>query len=116
MDLISILVSLLRAGWPLPDFNDEAAVKTWLDGLTPTLASIIARLTPDERASLLAPQAAGDDLWEAVEAELPGRIGDGTILRWLKENGPAILNIIMTIIAFIPKTQPAPTPAPGPVT
>jgi hypothetical protein len=47
-------------------------------------------------------------------AELPGRFGDGKILEWLKKNGPAILNIIMTILAFIPKVQPAPAPLPGP--
>jgi hypothetical protein len=123
MQLVTILVSLIRAGVPLPDFSNEAAVKAWLDNLSPVLAAIIVRLISGGDAVAACEAAASDDgLWEAVAAELesgddsPGRIGDGTILKWLKENGPALLNLIMTIIAFIPKTQPAPAPAPGPVT
>lgn len=120
MNLVSILVALLRAGLPFPDWRNREQFLVWWGGLGPVAFDILAALTPDEVQAVCG-AVPSDDLWESVAAELygdaPGRIGDGTILRWLQANGPALLQLIMTIIAIIPKKpDPAPAPQPAPLT
>ena len=54
-----------------------------------------------------------NDLATEMMAQDPGKWGDGTFLRMLIENLPAILALIMTLFEQAPK--PGPTPTPGPI-
>ena len=101
-DLISVAV---QCGAP-PAWSDEAAVAVWVgklaSGLVPVAYDVI----------LSAPQAFASGPPTASEIEAAyGKIGDGTLLAWLKTvDWASVLQTVITIISIIPKT-PAPTPA-----
>ena len=54
------------------------------------------------------------DLAAEMMAQDPGKWGDGTFLRILLENLPAILALIMTLFEQVPVPPPTPTPTPEP--
>ena len=52
---------------------------------------------------------------KAVEQD-PKAFGDGTILKWLIENGPQIIVLVKMVIEMFKSipAPPTPTPTPGP--
>jgi hypothetical protein len=106
MDLVAILVSLLRAGWPLPDFNDKTSFVEWWTRLGPVVYDLKDQILPGVVC------AAGDEnlIVAAVQEQVPEANGEmiRKLLAFLLEALPFILPY------FLPK--PAPAPTPGPVT
>ena len=100
--LLDIEKTIADAG-NLPDFTDKAATAAWAGRIAPDIVNFIydAGGLGTVHAALCAAAAPGS-------APL-GKIGDGSIMRWLVANGPAIMAFIMQIVAVIPK---APAPAP----
>ena len=110
--LLQDVIELAVASQPLPVFSDEAAVAAWIGKLSQGITAIVYdAIHTDAVAAHAVCSAAVPYEAHEVEAAIAGKIGDGTILNFLKSvNWAQLIQTIMTIISVIPKT-PAPAPA-----
>lgn len=104
MNLATILPAVVKAvadSQPLPDFSNRTAVKAFAVKLVPDLIDVGFDAAGLQAVHTECCDMAKGDLEAQVKAAMPvGAIGDGTILKWLVTNLPAILQLIAV---FVPK-------------
>ena len=104
MNLAQVLPDIVKAvadASPLPEWNNLAAVQGFAVKLVPDLIAVGYHAAGLQAAHAECCALAPGDLESQVKAAMPvGKIGDGTILKWLVANLPAILQIITV---FVPK-------------
>lgn len=133
MGIFLKLIGLLRVALPLPDFTSAAAVLAWWNGLGPAASDLIADImgqlkttgvcefelpggqvvTLEEAANgqIVMSQSHQDVLHkECCAAVAPEKIGDGTILKFLGQLLPIILQFLPLLLKADPKPAPAPQP------
>jgi hypothetical protein len=110
MDLIGILVALIRAAWPLPNWSDRASVVEFAGRVAGAVWDLRdqGKLVAEDVPALCG-AARDQDVVSAVIAEIPEANGEyiRKFLSWLVQALPYILPLIL---------KPAPAPLPGPVT
>jgi hypothetical protein len=115
--ILRLLLPLIKAGAPLPDFRDQAAIETWLRNLSPAEAAIIYAVAQQ----LQVRAAAGDVIVmtqdeigvfiaEAEEAGIP----KGPFLDLLKQllANPEFMQFLLALLAGLLTPQPPVPPAP----
>jgi len=107
--ILADVLALATEAIPLPSFSDEAAVEAWLGKLVQGVTKIVYDAiggAADPHAALL---AISTETFSAAEVHKAcERIGDGTILNFLKSvNWAQVISTVVAIISLFPKT-PAP--------
>ncbi|NCC95107.1 MAG: hypothetical protein EOM10_17875 [Opitutae bacterium] len=110
MNLLLAILAVLKAGIPLPDWKDEAAVATWLGGTNTPLAKLISAIAGRLNVTGTITEA---DVLAAIEAECPQAWGDGKFLELLKQLLPLFLQILPLFLEPSPAPEPQPTPPPA---
>jgi hypothetical protein len=122
------ILALLRVAIPLPSFADPAALAAWLKSISEPLAELIAAIAGQVKTTgRCAIELPGGETVEIVKGDVVGTYamsmphqsmlcaanpeGDGKWLEFIK----TLLPIILQVLPFLLKDEPAPTPKPDPV-
>ena len=120
------ILALLRVAIPLPSFADPAALAAWLKSISTPLAELISAIAGQVKATgscqielpggeTVAITQATDGLCAMSTAHQSmlcsaNPEGDGRWLEFIK----TLLPIILQVLPFLLKDEPAPAPAPTP--
>lgn len=106
-NLIADIVRIISHATPLPDWANRQEVKDFADRIVPDLIDLGFDAGGLQAAHGECMALPPDELETLVNAALPpSKIGDGTLVKWLIANLPAILQIISL---FVKQPAPAPT-------
>lgn len=123
------ILALLRVAIPLPSFADPAALAAWLQSISEPLAELIAAIAGQVKTTGRCKiELPGGEVVEIVKgdtvgtyamsmphqsmlcAAAPEAFGDGRWLEFIK----TLLPIILQVLPFLLKDEPAPAPTPKP--
>ena len=111
--LLRDVIALAAESYPLPVFSDEPAVTAWVGKLAEGITGIVYDAIKSDPAAVMgccyaeAPYTVAE-VDEAAAALPLGKIGDGSIIKFLQSvNWAQLIQTVITIISVIPKT-PAP--------
>ena len=126
VNILQDVMALAGEVYPLPSFSDPTAVAVWVGQLSQGVTAVVydaitSAPEPAVHCAMLQQATLStfseeeiEDAFEALKTAgkfrgLPvEKIGDGTILNWMKTvNWAQLIQTVISIISVIPKTTPA---------